>query len=286
MTALANRAYVATGTTYANMDTGLLAMYDALSEATEKPELDIASASTCDIGSMASAKLRVTGGDTINSFGTVYRGPILLRMMGSLMIVNNRPTMWCPGGLNLFTSPGDVLIAWPKASTSGTSDGWIVMVLMRGTNILGPLEGGTGQSTLPAAFNAMKQQGSSSATGVWEAATDAEAQAGTDATRCVTPDNLGAVVIGLGQSWQTPARSLGVTYTNSAGRAILVNYAGTVSTTAFLTATVAGSSCGFSNTATAGNTASITGVLVPNGATYSINLSAGTISSSLWTELR
>src|SRR5687768_14209927 len=187
MTALANRAHVATGTTYANMDIGLLAMWDALNEATEKPELDIASASTCDIGAMASTKLRITGTTTITSFGTVYRGPIILRMAAALTITYNATTLVCPGNTSLVTAAGDVLMAFPKTTTSGTSNGWQIVLLSRASATIGMqspssvaitggsvtgitdlaiADGGTGASTAAAAFANLKQAATTSATGV------------------------------------------------------------------------------------------------------------------------
>lgn len=51
-------------------------------------------------------------------------------------------------------------------------------------------DGGTGQSTAAAAFAALKQDATTSATGVVELATTAETQAGTDTTRAITPAGL------------------------------------------------------------------------------------------------
>jgi len=50
--------------------------------------------------------------------------------------------------------------------------------------------GGTGQTSASAAFGALKQAASDSATGVVELATIAETTTGTDATRAITPDGL------------------------------------------------------------------------------------------------
>lgn len=50
--------------------------------------------------------------------------------------------------------------------------------------------GGTGQTTAAAAFNALKQDATDAVTGVVELATTAEAQAGTDTTRAITPARL------------------------------------------------------------------------------------------------
>ncbi len=68
---------------------------------------------------------------------------------------------------------------------------------------------------------------STTTSGIVELATDAEAQAGTDTARAVTPDNLGATVIGIGQTWTnyTGTRLGNTVYQNTTGRPIQVNVA-------------------------------------------------------------
>jgi hypothetical protein len=51
-------------------------------------------------------------------------------------------------------------------------------------------DGGTGQTTASAAFGALKQDATDSATGVVELATNAESLTGTDTARAITPDDL------------------------------------------------------------------------------------------------
>jgi hypothetical protein len=114
---------------------GFAKLWTAISEFFEKPEIHVASATTCDIGNQLSTKLRITGTTTINSFGTVYRGPILLRMADALTITHNSTTLVCPGSASTTTTAGDVLIAWPKSTTSGVSDGWQVAWLAHGIGI-------------------------------------------------------------------------------------------------------------------------------------------------------
>lgn len=243
---------------------GFAQLWDACNEVIEKPELDIASGTTCDIGGQLSTKLRITGTTTITSFGTNYRGPILLRMAGALTITHNSTTLICPGGANITTATGDAFIAWPKA-TSGAADGWQVAKV---------------------SFAAA----TTSSQGVVELATDSEAQAGTDATRCVTPDNLGAVVPGLGQSWQnmTASRAVSTTYTNSTGRSILLCVKGDLNTLgAYIKVSCNGPDVAFSNSAaTAPAIASVNGIRIPAGASYSVAPSAGTLTSLVWMELR
>lgn len=55
---------------------------------------------------------------------------------------------------------------------------------------LGILNGGTGQTTAPAAFDALKQSATTTATGVVELATNAEVQAQASSSVVVTPSNL------------------------------------------------------------------------------------------------
>lgn len=64
--------------------------------------------------------------------------------------------------------------------------------------------------------------------GIIELATTAETQDGTDDLRAITPLKLKKSVIGLGQTWQnvTASRALGVTYTNSTGKPIVVSIVG------------------------------------------------------------
>lgn len=102
---------------------GLGDQYDVVYEMNEAPELDIAAASTMDIGGQSSQRLRITSGAAvINSFGTNYRGPIYLRSAVSATIKNG-PYIVCPGGVDLSIVAGDTLMTWPKA-TGGVPDGW------------------------------------------------------------------------------------------------------------------------------------------------------------------
>lgn len=280
-------------------------LWDALNEFQQKSELDLASAATCDIGGQASTKLRITGTTGITSFGTNYRGPIMLRFSSAVPLTYNATTLRCPGGANYTTSANEVMMVWPIASVSGTLDGWRIASIGGGTLIgsaaitsgsitgitdLAIADGGTGASTASAAFTALKQAATTTATGVVELATDAEAQAGTDTARAVTPDNLGAVVLGLGQTWQFVAasRAVNTTYTNSTGRAIQVFVAGNMSATSgYLQLVIDGSNATTSNGAHAtGGLVALNGLTIPNGNDYRINTSGGTLSNLSWWELR
>jgi len=85
---------------------------------------DIASAATTDIGAQNTNFLRVTGNTTITSFGSNYKGPRFLVFEGAVTLTNSS-TLVLPGGANITTAAGDVLIAIPGA-TLGTADKWIV----------------------------------------------------------------------------------------------------------------------------------------------------------------
>ena len=85
---------------------------------------DIASAATTDIGLQNTNFLRVTGNTTITSFGSNFKGPRFLVFEGAVTLTNSS-TLVLPGGANITTAAGDVLIAIPGA-TLGTADKWIV----------------------------------------------------------------------------------------------------------------------------------------------------------------
>ncbi|SCX94481.1 hypothetical protein SAMN05216420_101408 [Nitrosospira sp. Nl5] len=264
---------------------GFSRLWTAINEFFQKSELDLASAATLDIGAQLSTKLRITGTTgPITSLGATYRGPIQLRFAGIVTITHNATTLRCPGGASVTTAANDVLMAWPIASVSGTLDGWQLVALDR----IAPItQGGTGAATAAAAFTAIKQAATTSATGVAELATDAEAQAGTDAARVVTPDNLGATVIGIGQTSQqlVASRAYNTVYTNSTGRPILVNVQ--LSSTAGHTAQLTlGSGVVVQGSSISGAGGSAVAWVVPAGETYKATVNAGTGSIVGWTELR
>jgi hypothetical protein len=96
---------------------------------------------------------------------------------------------------------------------------------------------------------------------------------------------------GDGYAWQNVAgsRAIGTTYTNTSGRPIMVCVAASVGTqNSSLTITINGAGVSTSGGAYFANAGvSISGVVVPNGATYSVTLvGGGTSSLGYWTELR
>ena len=97
---------------------------------------DLASAATTDIGAQNTNFLRITGNTTITSFGTNYRGPRFLVFEGAVTLTNSS-TLVLPGGANITTAAGDVLIAIPGA-TLGTADKWIVTAYQKNTSVSNP----------------------------------------------------------------------------------------------------------------------------------------------------
>lgn len=94
-------------------------------------ETAIVSAATLDIGAVNSSFLRVTGSTgPITSLGTNYNGPRWLRFVDAApaSLTYNATTLITPLATNVTLSQGDVVVAWPKA-TSTVPDGWIVQVL-------------------------------------------------------------------------------------------------------------------------------------------------------------
>lgn len=100
---------------------------------------DIASVATTDIGAQNSNFLRVTGNTTITSFGSNFKGPRFLVFEGAVTLTNSS-TLVLPGGKNITTSAGDMLILIPGA-TLGTADKWIVTAYQPAASVL-PSAGG------------------------------------------------------------------------------------------------------------------------------------------------
>lgn len=81
--------------------------------------------------------------------------------------------------------------------------------------------GGTGQATAAAAFSALKQSATESATGVAELATTAEAIAGTDTSRIITPAGLAAAQAVISNP-KAPSQGVAMTYAASGSTGIQV----------------------------------------------------------------
>lgn len=230
-------------------------------------EQDIASAATVDIGSLNTTIAQITGTTTITSFGTNYNGPRFVRFAGVLTLTHNATTLILPGGANITTAAGDSAIFVPKGNPAS---GWNCVEYQRAT--------GAAVLPLPVA--------SDTVSGIAELSTNAEAQTGTDATRTVTPANLGATVLGMGQTYQDvkASRAVGVTYTNTTGRTILVVASIVSSATASVGMDVSGTPQ-IATLVQAGQGAAVA-LPVPAGLTYRVTLSAGTPTINIWNELR
>lgn len=178
-------------------------------------EVDIASATTTDIGGQNSNFLRITGTTTITSFGTNYNGPRFIRFADALTLTDGT-ALNLPGSANITTVAGDYAIAYPKAN-AGTPNGWKVWYL-RGsalpalsgantdiTSLSAPALGAATATTQSAGDNTTKvattafvtaatPAASATVSGLVELATTAETQTGTDTARAVTPAGLNGAI--------------------------------------------------------------------------------------------
>lgn len=174
-------------------------------------EVDIASATTTDIGGQNSNFLQITGTTTITGFGTNYNGPRFLRFAGALTLTHGSALV-LPSGASITTAAGDMAIAIPKATT-GTPDGWVVLYQRASalpalsgantdiTSLDAPALGAATATTQSAGDNTTKvattafvtaatPAASATVSGLVELATTAETQTGTDTERAVTPAGL------------------------------------------------------------------------------------------------
>ena len=77
-----------------------------------RAEIDLASASTTNIGAQASNNVRITGTTTITSFGTIASGVTRhLRFAAALTLTHNATSLILPGGANITTAAGDTATA-------------------------------------------------------------------------------------------------------------------------------------------------------------------------------
>ncbi len=90
--------------------------------------LDIAAAATLNVGAQNTAFLRMTGtGTAITSFGTAYNGPRFITVVGTGNSLIASASLETHTGANVALGAGDTFVVVPKATTSGTPDGWRVV---------------------------------------------------------------------------------------------------------------------------------------------------------------
>ncbi len=80
-------------------------------DANRTAEVDVASASTVDLGAQTSQSVRITGTVTITSFGTANSGVIRrIRFSGALTLTHNATSLILPGGASITTAAGDCAV--------------------------------------------------------------------------------------------------------------------------------------------------------------------------------
>lgn len=99
----------------------------------------VASATTCDIGAVASHRVAISGTTTITSFGTVPNQLRFGSFSGVLTLTHNATTLILPGAASITTAAGDTFIA-----SSDASGNWTVIVYQKasGAAIVGGSGGG------------------------------------------------------------------------------------------------------------------------------------------------
>jgi hypothetical protein len=169
---------------------------------------------------------------------------------------------------------------------TGTPTGLDATTTARGlVELATDAEAQTGTDTERAITSANLQAVTATTTrkGVAELATDAEAQAGTDTARVVTPDNLGATVLGMGQAWQdmSASRTHSTSYQNTTGRSIMIAIRATGS---FRSLQASPDNSSWADIcAVGGDSNAQISPVIPPGHYYRIN---GSTTVVTWTELR
>lgn len=105
--------------------------------------VDVASATTTDIGAAASNVIRVTGTTTITGLGTIAAGAVrLVRFAGALTLTHNATSLILPGGANIVTAAEDTAIF-----VSLGSGNWRCWSYQRAS--LAPVDGGAYTDYVP-----------------------------------------------------------------------------------------------------------------------------------------
>lgn len=156
---------------------------------------DVASAATCDIGAAATDRVRITGTTTITSLGTSANRLRFVHFDNALTLTHNATSLILPTGANIVTAAGDAAIF-----SSDGSGNWRCLAYLKASN-----------SPIAA---------TETAAGPVELATTAEAEAGTDTVRAVTPAGLLAATTGLETIWVPAVAMYGRTTNGAAPGAV------------------------------------------------------------------
>lgn len=80
------------------------------------PEVDIASAATCDLGAVGALCVRITGTTAITSLGTAANALRLVHFADALTLAHDATTLALPGGADIVTAAGDCALFSADAS--------------------------------------------------------------------------------------------------------------------------------------------------------------------------
>lgn len=212
---------------------------------------DIASAATIDLSAATGNQVTITGTATITAV-TLASGAERVAVFAGTPTLQHNAGLILPTGENITAELGDIAVF--------RGDGALVRVSYFRYN-------GKSLALLKASL--------------------AEVQAGTDDAKAVTPQTLRSELGAQAMMDVVASRSLGVTYTNTTGKPIFVNVSGIASDgSTYLQAVVASFTLyGGQVTNLASQRAAIS-FIVPSGATYSVSINAGSVSSLSWKEIR
>lgn len=178
-----------------------------------KQSLDAELTALAGLTSAADKGIQFTGSGTAGTFDLTAAGKALLddanaaAQIATLGLDADIATFALPAGTTI-SAFGASLIDDAASSNARTTLGLGTIATQDANNVnisggaiagitdLAIADGGTGASTAANAFAALKQDASTTATGVVELATTVETDTGTDAVRAVTPDGLSGSVYG------------------------------------------------------------------------------------------
>ena len=93
-------------------------------------------------------------------------------------------------------------------------------------------------------------------------------------------------VIGVNQTWQSPSRAIGTTYTNSTGKPIMVAITATCTAGNTVQGLIINGATVYAGSVNVNGLATGFALIVPNGATYVTTSNGGTLTLVSWAELR